>query len=102
MAEFETVLKDGLESTEISLIPLKSDAVFIGDITDSRIEKVGVLFAMGMTDAVPRASTDTAIVSDKEIESLSAVKMLSAVASMPLHTAAVLAWCSSPSTCLTT
>lgn len=73
-AEFEAVLQDGLDATEISLIPLKSDAVFIGDITDSRIEKVRVLFAMGMTDAVPRASSDTAIVSDKEIERLAAVK----------------------------
>ena len=76
VAEFEIVLQDGLESTEISLIPLKSDAVFIGDITDSRIEKVHTLFALGMTDAVPRASTDTAIVSDKEIESLLEVKTM--------------------------
>ncbi|MBR4942608.1 MAG: PD-(D/E)XK nuclease family protein [Clostridia bacterium] len=74
VAEFEAVLKDGLDATEISLIPLKSDAVFVGDITDSKIEKVGVLFAMGMTDAVPRTATDTAIVSDKEIERLADVK----------------------------
>lgn len=76
VAEFETVLQDGLEATEISLIPLKSDAVFIGDVTDSRIEKARVLFAMGMTDAVPRNSTDTAIVSDKEIARLAEVKTM--------------------------
>ncbi len=76
VAEFETVLKDGLDATELSLIPLKSDAVFIGDITDSRIARTRVLFAMGMTDAVPRSSTDTAIVSDKEIERLAEVKTL--------------------------
>lgn len=44
-SEFETVLADGLDATDISLIPLKADAVFVGDITDSRIEKVRVLFA---------------------------------------------------------
>ncbi len=76
VAEFETVLSDGLEATEISLIPLKTDAVFIGDITDSRIEKVRVLFAVGMTEEVPRCGTDTAIVSDKEIEKLAEVKTL--------------------------
>ena len=74
VAEFEGVLQDGLDATEISLIPMKADAVFIGDITDSRIEKVNVLFAMGMTDEVPRSSGDTAIVSDKEIERLAEVK----------------------------
>ena len=76
VAEFEAILKDGLDATEISLIPLKADAVFIGDITDSRIEKVRVLFAMGMTDSVPRASTDTAIISDKEIERLKDVQAI--------------------------
>lgn len=75
-SEFETVLADGLDATDISLIPLKSDAVFVGDITDSRIEKVRVLFAAGMTDAVPRTADDTALVSDKEIERLAAVKTL--------------------------
>ncbi|MBO5457940.1 MAG: PD-(D/E)XK nuclease family protein [Clostridia bacterium] len=76
VAEFETVLQDGLDATEISLIPLKADAVFIGDLTDSRIATARILFAMGMTDAVPRTSTDTAIVSDKEIERLAEVKTL--------------------------
>ena len=76
VAEFEAILKNGLEATEISLIPLKSDAVFVGDITDSRIESTRVLFAMGMTESVPRASADTAIVSDKEIARLAEVKAM--------------------------
>lgn len=75
-AEFLTVLEEGLAATEIALIPLKSDAVFIGDVTDSRIEKVSVLFAVGMTDAVPRTAVDAAIVSDKEIARLKEVKTL--------------------------
>ena len=75
-AEFEAVLKDGLEATEISLIPLKYDAVFIGDIADSRIEKTRVLFALGLTDEVPRSAVDTALISDKEIQKLAQVKAL--------------------------
>ena len=76
VAEFEVILKDGLDATEISLIPVKADAVFVGDVTDSRIEKVATLFAMGMTESVPRAASDTAIISDKEIARLAEVKAL--------------------------
>ncbi len=76
VAEFTAILQDGLDATEISLIPLKSDAVFVGDITDSRIEKVHTLFALGMTDAVPRQATDAAIISDKDIARLAEVQTL--------------------------
>ncbi len=76
VGEFCAVLQDGLDATEISLIPLKSDAVFVGDIAQSRIEKVGCLFALGMTEDVPRSGVDTAIITDKEIERLAEVKAL--------------------------
>ncbi len=75
-AEFAAILEDGFSAMEISLIPLKTDAVFIGDIAESRIEKVSSLFAVGLTDAVPRAAGDTAIVSDREIAKLAEVKAL--------------------------
>lgn len=72
--EFESILSEGLAATEISLIPLKTDAVFVGDVTDSRIEKISVLFALGMTDGVPKTADDTALVSDKEIEKLATLQ----------------------------
>ena len=70
VAEFAAILEDGFDAMEISLIPLKADAVFIGDFIESRIEKVHTLFAMGMTEAVPRDAGDTSIISDKEIKQL--------------------------------
>ena len=76
LAEFEAILKDGLTATEISLIPVKYDAVFIGDIADSRVEKAAVLFAMGLTEEVPRCAVDTALISDKDIARLAEVKAL--------------------------
>lgn len=76
VAEFQVVLAEGLDATELSLIPLKTDAVFVGDISSSRIEKVSVLFAAGLTDAVPHNADDTALVSDKEIAKLAEVKTL--------------------------
>ena len=76
VSEFAAVLEDGFDAMEISLIPLKADAVFVGDITESRIEKVSQLFVLGMTDAVPVNAGDTAIVSDKEIAMLADVQTL--------------------------
>ncbi len=76
VTEFATVLEDGFSALEISLIPVKADAVFIGDITQSRIEKVSHLFALGMTDEVPQSAVDTAIVSDKEIARLAEVQTM--------------------------
>ena len=72
--DFKAILEDGLSATEISLIPLKTDAVFIGDIIDSRIEKVRALFAVGMTDETPRTGKDTALISDKDIAKLAEIK----------------------------
>ena len=74
VAEFENVLSDGLDATEISLIPVKLDAVFVGDINESRIEKVRILFAAGMNENVPKTTSDTALISDREIEKLAEVK----------------------------
>ena len=76
VGEFAAILLDGLDAAEISLIPSKADAVFVGDLADSRIEKVRVLFALGMTEEVPRVASDTSIVSDKEISQLAQVKTL--------------------------
>ncbi len=76
VAEAEAILKDGLSATEISLIPVKTDAVFIGDIADSRMSKTAVVFALGLTEEVPRCAVDTAMISDKEIARLAQVQTL--------------------------
>ena len=66
LEDFATILADGLEATEIAPNPLRLDAVFVGDLTDSRIERVRTLFALGMTDAVPRASDDANLITDQD------------------------------------
>jgi ATP-dependent helicase/DNAse subunit B len=65
-------LKSG---TDIRGTAIEKDGKAV-DLTDSRIESARVLFAMGMTESVPRASADTAIVSDKEIARLAEVKAM--------------------------
>ena len=76
VTDFYILLSDGLNATEISLIPLKADAVFIGDIQDSRIEKIHTLFCVGLTDEVPLNASDSAIITDREIAKLQEVKTL--------------------------
>lgn len=72
--EFYAMLKSGLDAKEISMLPKYSDAVFVGDATESRFGRVRVLFATGL-DALPRSSQDTAVITDGEIERLKTLKM---------------------------
>lgn len=65
--EFCDILSDGFSAAEISLIPIKSDAVFIGDITSSKVSDSKVVVALGLTDEVPMKSDDVALISDRDI-----------------------------------
>ncbi|MDE6676367.1 MAG: PD-(D/E)XK nuclease family protein, partial [Clostridia bacterium] len=69
--EFLTLLKNGLDALEISMIPQFADAVFVGDVTESKLTRAKVLFCTGLTDALPRASSDTAVITDGDIKKLS-------------------------------
>lgn len=65
--EFCDILSGGFSSAEISLVPLKSDAVFVGDINSSKVGDSGIVIALGLTDDVPLVSSDVALISDREI-----------------------------------
>ncbi len=73
--EFIKILKSGFTAAEISLIPPKQDAVFVGDLSTCANAGSKVLFAGGLTDAVPAASQDTAILTDGELTSLEKLKI---------------------------
>ncbi|MCD8041007.1 MAG: PD-(D/E)XK nuclease family protein [Clostridia bacterium] len=68
--EYKKLIKSGLAAAEISLIPPKTDAVFVGDISSTVNAGSDVVFACGLTDAVPPAGADTALLTDREISSL--------------------------------
>ena len=75
--EFTKILKSGLAAAEISLIPPKQGAVFVGDISATANTGSDVIFAAGLTDAVPKASLDTSILTDGELTSLERLKNVS-------------------------
>jgi ATP-dependent helicase/nuclease subunit B len=68
--EFSKILKSGFTACEIALIPPKADAVFIGDVATTANTGSDVVFAAGLTSAVPQAGADTALLTDREITSL--------------------------------
>ena len=75
--EFSGILKSGLAAAEISLIPPKQGAVFVGDISATANTGSDIIFAAGLTDAVPKASLDTSILTDGELSSLEKLQSVS-------------------------
>ncbi len=74
---FSKILKSGLAAAEISLIPPKQGAVFVGDISATANAGSDVIFAAGLTDGVPKASQDTSILTDGELTSVEKLSRVS-------------------------
>ena len=75
LREFIKILKSGFVAYEISLIPPKADAVFIGDLSATANIGSDVVFAARLTGDVPRTSSDTALLTDREISLLERVNI---------------------------
>lgn len=73
--EFSALLGEGLKETEISLIPQYLDAVFVGSIAESRRGTAKIVFAAGLTDAVPACNADNGIITDKDIDRLRSLQV---------------------------
>ncbi len=73
--EFALMLESGLKASSVSLIPQYADAVFVGDIAQSKFARVKVLFASGLTDEIPRCTSDSAVITDGEIKRLSTLQV---------------------------
>lgn len=75
LREFAKILKSGFTAAEVSLIQPKQDAVFISDLSKCANAGSKVLFIGGLTDAVPAASQDTAVLTDGELSSMEKLKL---------------------------
>ncbi len=73
--EFAAILKSGMEALTVSILPRHADAVFVGDVTESKIRRTPVLFCAGLTEELPRVAQDTAVISDGEIRLLGRLKV---------------------------
>ncbi len=75
LSEYIKILKSGFTSAEISLIPPKADAVFVGDIAATANTGSDILFAVSLTEGVPKNSSDTSLLTDGEIAILERVNL---------------------------
>ncbi|MDE7439310.1 MAG: PD-(D/E)XK nuclease family protein [Clostridia bacterium] len=73
--EYIKILKSGFTAAEISLIPPKADAVFVGDIAATANTGSDILFAASLTEGVPKNSSDTSLLTDGEIAVLERVNL---------------------------
>lgn len=73
--EFTKILKSGFTAAELSLIPPKQDAVFVGDLLKCANTGSEVVFVAGLTGDVPASGDDTAVLTDRDITSLDALNI---------------------------
>ncbi len=68
--EFGKIFRSGLVAAELSLIPPKQDAVFVGDLLTCANTGSGVVFVAGLTGDVPASGDDTAVLTDRDLSEL--------------------------------
>ncbi len=73
--EFVKILKSGFSAMKISLIPPKADAVFVGDLAATANTGSNVVFAAHLSGEEPSASSDTSLLTDREIAALESVNL---------------------------
>ncbi len=73
--EFCKILKSGFAAAELSIIPPRQDAVFVGDLLTCANTGSEVVFVAGLTGEVPAAGEDTAVLTDRDIASLEALNI---------------------------
>lgn len=73
--DFAAMLGAGLKELKIALIPQYLDAVFVGSYAESRRGAAKVVFAAGLTDAVPACGADNGIITDKDIDRLRSLEV---------------------------
>ncbi len=74
--EYKRVLTSGINALKLSVIPQYNDAVFVGGFKEVGLIKNNHLFVLGLTQSVPGAKEDVALLSDSDINALESVKLL--------------------------
>ncbi|MBE5943421.1 MAG: hypothetical protein E7258_00715 [Lachnospiraceae bacterium] len=72
IGEFAELIDLGIKDLGLGMIPGKIDMVTVGDITRTRLEDIKALFVVGVNEGIiPRKSTPSQIISDRDKEALS-------------------------------
>ncbi|MBP5308081.1 MAG: PD-(D/E)XK nuclease family protein [Clostridia bacterium] len=68
--DYKNVLSSGLAACKISVIPQLSDAVYVGDYKECKYLEHKILFAAGLNGDVPFSKSDTAVLTDRDLNRL--------------------------------
>lgn len=68
--EFKNVVLSGFSACEISVLPQLADAVYVGNYKDCKYLEHKILFAGGLTGDVPFTKSDTALLTDADLNTL--------------------------------
>lgn len=68
--DMKNVLVTGFDASTVSVLPQRADCVYIGNYKDCKYLTHRVLFAGGLNGDVPFAQSDTAILTDKDLNRL--------------------------------
>ena len=74
--DFKNIFTSGVSGTEISVLPLFNDAVFVGECKDVKIKTVSVLFYAGLNGDIPYSKSDTAFLNDNDLLRLDELKVI--------------------------
>lgn len=74
--DFKSIFLSGVTGTEIEVVPLFNDAVFVGAISDVKIKNADVLYFMGLNGDIPSSKSDTALLNDTDLLKLDEFKVI--------------------------
>ena len=76
LLDFKNIILSGTTATTIGKIPLYNDAVYVGECKSVRIKSSKVLYAVGLNGDIPFAKSDTALLTDGDLDKLSGFKVI--------------------------
>lgn len=74
--DIESMFLSGVSALELSILPQYNDAVFVGGYRETALALSKKLFMVGLDSSVPAVKEDVALLSDRDINKLSEIKVL--------------------------
>jgi len=74
--EFKGLLLSCANYTTLSVIPQRSDRVYVGDLNNCKYRFCKHLFVSGLNSSVPQSMADTSILSDSDLRRLDKIKLV--------------------------
>ncbi len=76
VSQFKNLFSVATSASEISVLPLFSDVVYMGDFKSVKQREAKILFAIGLYGDVPEAKSDTALLTDRDLIKMEAYKCI--------------------------